>query len=330
MSLIPLNQPFYAILGNGAFGTALAAICAQNHPTILLGRNLELSNHIDKKKENFRYLKGKMLPLNLRASSEINLYLPHAKRILIVVPAQKIREILKEYQNFIPYDATLIVCSKGIEQETGALMHEIAEEIFPQNTVAMLSGPSFAVEMVQNLPTAVAIASKNIKTASLLCQEISTPNFRCYANQDIKGVALGGALKNIFAIASGICAGKDLGSSANAALITRCFSELRRIATSLGAQTETICGLSGFGDLLLTCSGPKSRNFSYGLAFAKGKTNPEYLVEGIASTKIASKICQIYDIDIPILTTIYQTIEKKISIDEAIYILCNRPLKIED
>jgi glycerol-3-phosphate dehydrogenase (NAD(P)+) len=230
----------------------------------------------------------------------------------------------------MPADVPLVLCAKGIERETGALLSSIVAEILPGNPVAVLSGPSFATDVARGLPTAVVVAGRE-DLAVDLAQRFSALNLRCYSSDDVTGVEIGGALKNVFAIAAGAVTGAELGASAQAAMVTRGFAELRRIGAAFGARPETLMGLSGLGDLLLTCSSVQSRNFAYGLALGRGEAlTGRPLAEGVPTAAIAARITAEQAIDAPIIAAVAAILDGTVSINDAVAALMSRPLKTED
>jgi glycerol-3-phosphate dehydrogenase (NAD(P)+) len=233
-------------------------------------------------------------------------------------------------RSFMPTGIPLVLCAKGIERNTGKLLSQIAAEILPENPVAVLSGPSFATDVAKGLPTAVTVAAKSEALAVRVAAALSGPAFRCYTTTDMAGVEAGGALKNVLAIAIGAARGKGLGASAEAALITRGFVELRRLAEAFGGKPETISGLSGLGDLILTCSSLQSRNFSYGVAVGRGDdlTNLP-LAEGVATAYIAAKIARERSIDAPITMATAGILSGRVTIEDTVDALLARPLKPE-
>jgi glycerol-3-phosphate dehydrogenase (NAD(P)+) len=223
-----------------------------------------------------------------------------------------------------------VLCAKGIERGSGALLSDIAGQILPDNALAALSGPSFAIDLARGLPTAVVVGAREEALAALLALRFSTGNFRCYSTDDLIGVELGGALKNVFAIAAGAVVGAGLGASAQAAMVTRGFVELRRIGASFGARAETLMGLSGLGDLLLTCASVQSRNFAYGLALGRGENlDGRPLAEGVATAAIAASIAHERGVDAPIIGAVAQILDGAITIGEAVSALMSRPLRNE-
>ncbi|MBO1038108.1 NAD(P)H-dependent glycerol-3-phosphate dehydrogenase [Brucella pituitosa] len=321
-----------AVLGGGAWGTALAAMAAiGGHDAWLYARDAETVAHVNNQHRNPAYLGEIELPEGIRASTDAKAVFQDADIVLVVVPAQVMRKGLQELSSLIPQSAPVILCAKGIERETGRLMSEVVAEVLPNHTIGALSGPSFATDVARGLPTAVTIACEDAAIADRLAATLSGPAFRCYSTTDLKGVEIGGALKNVLALAAGAAIGRGYGASAQAALVTRGFAELRRIGQAMGAKPETIMGLSGLGDLMLTCSSSQSRNYSYGLAIGRGEDlSNRPLAEGVATAPIAAELCKKHAIPAPIITAVAALLAGKITIDEAVTALLNRPLKTED
>ncbi|MDT6939603.1 NAD(P)H-dependent glycerol-3-phosphate dehydrogenase [Brucella pseudogrignonensis] len=321
-----------AVLGGGAWGTALAVMAAINgHDAWLYARDAQIVTQVNDQRRNPSYLGEIELPAGIRASTDAKAVLEKADAVLVVIPAQAMRKGLMELSAHIPQSAPVILCAKGIERETGRLMSEVVSEVLPHHTISALSGPSFATDVARGLPTAVTIACEDAAIADQLAAMLSGPAFRCYSTTDLKGVEIGGALKNVLALAAGAAIGRGYGASAQAALVTRGFAELRRVAQAMGAKPETIMGLSGLGDLMLTCSSSQSRNYSYGLAIGRSEdlTNRP-LAEGVATAPIAAELCRQHDVPAPIITAVAALLAGKITIDEAVTALLNRPLKTED
>jgi glycerol-3-phosphate dehydrogenase (NAD(P)+) len=253
-----------------------------------------------------------------------------ADAILLVVPAQALRSVAAELNKL---DGTpVIACAKGIERGSHKFMTEVIAEAAPGATPAILSGPSFAADVARGLPTAVTLAARDEATASALARALGSPAFRLYHSTDMRGVEIGGAAKNVLAIAAGIVVGRGLGASAAAALTTRGFAELSRFGQAMGARPETLTGLAGLGDLILTCSSPQSRNFSLGLALGKGKTDPlrgDKLTEGAATAPALVEMAKEKNIDMPIATAVAAVLEGKLSVDQATESLLTRPLRAE-
>lgn len=321
-----------AILGGGAWGTALGCMAAQNgHQVLLYARDQATVDDINLNARNSRYLPQITLHSNLRATTRYEQALQHADTVLVVIPAQSMAAALQDLKSHIPAGCPVVLCAKGIERSTGRLMSQIIADILPDHPIAALSGPSFASDVAQGLPTAVTIACEDLAIADALASQFSGASFRCYSSDDLIGVEIGGALKNVVAVAAGATIGKGLGASAQSALVTRAFAELRRIAAAFGGRPETLMGLSGLGDLMLSCSSTQSRNYSYGLALGRGESlHGLLLAEGVATAPIIAELCAKKQIDAPIITTIAALLNGSITIDTAVTGLLSRPLKNED
>jgi glycerol-3-phosphate dehydrogenase (NAD(P)+) len=321
-----------AVLGGGAWGTALAQTCAR------AGRDVTLwefdagnAEHLASKRES-RFLPG----VRLEDSIKVTRALAEASRgdaILLVVPAQAMRSVIKSLAQTISTGSPLIACAKGIEHGTHKFMSEIIAECAPNAVPAILSGPSFAADVARGLPTAVTIAAPDAAIAGALAQAISSGTFRPYHSTDVRGVELGGATKNVLAIAAGIVTGRGLGASASAALTTRGFAELVRFGKAFGARTETMMGLSGLGDLILTCSTPQSRNFSFGVALGKGE-KPDgaahgKLAEGAFTAPVLLEMARAKNVEMPVCAAVAAVLAEKLSVDAAIESLLTRPIKSE-
>lgn len=318
------------VLGGGAWGTALALTAARaGHKVRLWARDQEMVEAL-LAGQNPRYLPGIALEPALDATADLAAALEGSDCVLVVTPAQVLRSVLAEARPHLPKSVPLVLCAKGIERGTGTLLSQIADEIVPDHPVAALSGPSFATDVARGLPTAVVIGAHDEALAAELAQRFSTGSFRCYSTDDLIGVEIGGALKNVFAIAAGAVTGAGLGASAQAAMVTRGFAELRRIGASFGARPETLMGLSGFGDLMLTCSSAQSRNFAYGLAVGRGKSlEGRPLAEGVATAAITASIARERNVDAPIVSTVAQILDGAMTIQEAVAALMSRPLRHE-
>jgi glycerol-3-phosphate dehydrogenase (NAD(P)+) len=321
-----------AVLGGGAWGTALALACERAGRTVTLWENdAANADSLDKMRES-RFLPGVRLDPKIRITRELADAAGNDV-ILAVVPAQVVRAVLQRLAPSLAGKTPLIVCAKGIERGTHKFMSEIVAECAPQAVPAILSGPSFAADVARGLPTAVTLAASNAETAAALSQAIGSATFRPYHSTDLRGVELGGAAKNVLAIAAGIVAGRTLGASATAALVTRGFTELTRFGKAYGARAETLMGLSGFGDLFLTCSTPQSRNFSFGVALGKGDA-PDAgaqgkLAEGAFTAPVLLEMARKKTIEMPICAAVAAVIEKSMSVDAAIESLLTRPIKAE-
>lgn len=320
------------ILGGGAWGSALACVARRaGHETALWSRNQSVVDAINQYGNNPKYLDDLPLESGIQATNKLSVALTDADIALFAVPAQSIGETAKSAAQFIKSGTINIACAKGIDRETGQTPGETIAKEIPDCQIAALSGPSFASDVVQKLPTAVTIASQDMALSQQLTATLSTGEFRCYASDDLKGVELGGALKNVLALAVGAARGMQLGASAEAALIARGFAEISRLAVALGAEPQTLSGLSGLGDLVLTCSTPQSRNFSYGIALGQSKDLQGLkLAEGAFTARIAAKIANEQDIDTPIIQTVTAVLDKKLSAKDAVVQLLRRPLKSEN
>jgi glycerol-3-phosphate dehydrogenase (NAD(P)+) len=321
-----------AVLGGGAWGTALALTCAH------VGRDVTLWEHdpanaesLEKKRES-RFLPGVRLEDTIKVTRDLAIAARN-DAILLVVPAQVVRSVVTALAPSLPERTPLIVCAKGIEHGTRKFMSEIIAECTPKAVPAILSGPSFAADVARSLPTAVTLAAPDAETAAALAQAIGSATFRPYHSTDLRGVELGGATKNVYAIASGIVAGRGLGASAAAALITRGFAELTRFGKAYGAKPETMMGLSGLGDLILTCSTPQSRNFSFGVALGKGETPDAAahgkLAEGAFTAPVLREMAREKNVEMPIAAAVADVLAKKMSVDQAIGSLLARPIRAE-
>lgn len=315
-----------SVLGAGAFGTALAISLAQNGPVTLWARSAEHAQEMRQTRQNARRLAGVTLPENVSVTAEIS-HAAAAETILLAVPMQRSAAFLMDHAALFA-GKVLVACSKGIDQQSLQGPTALIRAYCPAARPALLTGPSFAADIARGLPTALTLASANDGQA--LQQALSTPNLRLYRTTDLIGAELGGALKNVYAIGAGVVIGAGLGDSARAALITRSFSEMQRFAVAQGARPETLAGLSGFGDLVLTCTSPLSRNFRYGLALGAGNSFDKTItVEGAPTARAVSVMAQNRQIDMPVATMIAALAEEKISVQDAAQTLLARPLKQE-
>lgn len=318
-----------AVLGGGAWGTALAATLAANGVrTLLWARDGAQVMAINRSHTNEAYLPGVALPATLRATAALDEAMADAAIILAVTPAQTTRPVLSALATHARAETAIVLCAKGIEAETGLFLSDVARAVLPGRPLAVLSGPGFAGEVARGLPTAVTIAAPDEAAALSLATALSSNRFRCYASGDMRGVEAGGALKNVIAIAAGAAAGAGLGASAGAALVTRGFAEMKRIATAFGADPATLNGLSGLGDLILTCGSAQSRNFAFGAALARGETSAK-LAEGVATARIAAALAARHGLDAPIISAVSALIDGRVTILEAVAQLMARPLKSE-
>lgn len=323
------------VIGGGAWGTALAQVCARaGLDVVLWAREPEVVAAVNADHENRLFLPGVPLEPSIRATGDLA-DLADRDLILAVAPAQHLRSTLTALAPHVREGLPIVLCSKGVEQGSLKLMTEVLAETIPQAAPAVLSGPSFAGEVARGLPTAVTLACPDEGCAETLGEAIATPTFRPYFATDMIGAEAGGAVKNVLAIATGIVEGRGLGRSAHAALITRGFSELTRIAVALGGQAETVAGLCGLGDLVLTCSSPQSRNMSVGLALGGGQTLEEALAgklsvaEGVASAPAVRQLARKLGVDVPICEAVAAILAGEVGVDDAIRGLLSRPLREE-
>ncbi len=318
------------VLGGGAWGTALALAAARAGRKVRLwARDHATVAAIDETHENPRHLPGIKLD-RIPATTSIAVAL-RADAILLAVPAQAVRSVATIAAPYLAHHAPLVVTAKGIERRTGKRMSEVIAEAAPEATPAVLSGPSFAIDVARGLPTAVTIAAEDEAVALSLCHALGGATFRPYAETDVIGVEIGGAVKNVLAIAAGIVAGRGLGASALAAMTARGFAELRRLGEALGARPDTLMGLSGLGDLVLTASSTQSRNFSYGLKLGQGGDldAPAMLVEGIETAFVTRDLARKKHVAMPIVDAVAAVLSRKLTIDAAIEGLMSRPIRRE-
>jgi glycerol-3-phosphate dehydrogenase (NAD(P)+) len=323
------------VIGGGAWGTALAQVCARaGLETILWARETDVVQSINTSHENTSFLAGVELDPAIRATGDLA-GLANVDIVLAVAPAQHLRATLTAFRPHSRPGQRVLLCSKGVEQGSLKLMSDVLAETLPGAQGAVLSGPSFAGEVARGLPTAVTLACPDEDCARELAELIATPTFRPYFATDVIGAEAGGAVKNVLAIACGIVEGRGLGRSAHAALITRGFSELTRLAVALGGEAETVAGLCGLGDLVLTCSSPQSRNMSVGLALGRGQTLEDALAgklsvaEGVASAPAVRQLAARLGVDVPICEATAAILAGEVGVDDAIRGLLSRPIREE-
>jgi glycerol-3-phosphate dehydrogenase (NAD(P)+) len=325
-----------SVIGSGSWGTALALqLSEKNNPVKMWGRNPANIKNINSTRENKRYLPGITIPNNIHLSSDLEEATEGSEIVLLATPSNNFREILIELKN-LKRKFNICWATKGFEVNTGLLPHNICEEIFgKKQNMAVISGPSFASEVARKKPTAVTIASNDLTFGQYIASSLSDINFRAYTTQDITGVEIGGAVKNILAIGAGISDGLNYGDNARIALINRGLVEMQRLGVSLGADKNTFLGLSGMGDLVLTCTSNLSRNRRFGLAIAKGqsiskaKNEINQVIEGIDATAAVSKLSDKMNIDMPICKTISRIIFNGLKPQVAVRELMSRDLQAE-
>jgi len=320
------------VIGGGAWGTALAQVGASGGGDVLLwAREPEVVEAVNSRHENSVFLAGSRLDPAVRATGELA-DLAECDAWLVVTPAQHMRAVLEAAPNA---GRPLILCSKGIEERSGALLHRVAAEASPGAPIAVLSGPTFAHEVAAGLPTAVTLAAEDHSLAEALRDRISRPTFRIYLSDDVAGAEIGGAVKNVLAIACGVVDGKGLGQNARAALIARGFAEMTRFGLANGAKRETLAGLSGLGDLVLTCSSTSSRNFSLGKGIGEGRSPAELMsdrktvAEGAFTAPVLARLAEEMGIDMPVVAAVDKLLSGRANVDQVLQELLARPPRPE-
>ncbi len=328
-----------AVIGAGSWGTALAkGLADQGHTVTLWGHTPDHATEIQQQRENRRYLPGAMLPPTLTATSDLEAAVRDKPVVVSVVPSHTVRDVLGRAGKVMAPEAITISASKGIEQQSLATMDEVLKEVLPGKLgtrLAFLSGPSFAREVGQGLPTAVVMASRDRHVAEEAAQLFRAERFRVYTSDDVPGVELGGALKNVMAIAAGVADGLGLGANARAAMITRGLAEISRLAVRKGANPLTLAGLAGMGDLVLTCTGDLSRNRSVGIALGRGEKLADILAgmsqvaEGVKTTKSAHDLANRLGVEMPITHSMYRLLYEDLPAFEVLIELLGRAPKHE-
>jgi len=324
-----------SVIGAGAWGTALALTTFRAGQAVnIWSISLDKVETINQRHENVYRLPGIVLDPLIHATMDPQ-ETAHADMVILVPPAQFMRSICETFQNIWPSHVPLIIASKGIEDGSDLLMSEVVREYFPQNPILILSGPSFASDVAKKLPTALTLAAEDLTLSQKIGKILSSKYFRLYASDDIIGLQIGGACKNIIAIACGIVEGLELGDNARAALVTRGLAEISRLGCRMGAKLETFLGLSGVGDIMLTSLSPQSRNHSFGLALGRGSpldslmSNTKPLVEGVHTVSGATSLAKKYKIDMPITFAMHALLKHGETIEGIVNSLLTRPLKIE-
>lgn len=319
------------VIGGGAWGTALAQVAAQGGETLLWAREPEVVDSINGRQENALFLPGVPLSASLRATGDLQ-ELGGCDCWLVVTPAQHMRSVLSSAP---ACPGALLLCSKGIEEASGQLLHTVARESCPDSSVMVLSGPTFAHEVAAGLPTALTLAAEIEAEAEAVRTRLARPAFRIYLSDDVAGAEVGGAIKNVLAIACGVVEGRGLGQNARAALIARGFAEMTRFGLARGARAETLAGLSGLGDLVLTCSSTSSRNFSLGKGLGEGRRAAELMAdrrtvaEGAFTAPVLRRLAEEEGIDMPIVAAVDDLLAERVGVDEVLERLLSRPLRPE-
>ena len=320
-----------AVLGAGAWGTALALACARAGRSVTLWEHDPVNAERLKQQRESHFLPGIRLDDRIAIASDLA-EAARAAAMLLVVPAQAVRAVIQALAPVLAERTPVIVCAKGIERGSKKFMTEVIAECAPKASPAILSGPSFAADVARGMPTAVTLAAADGKLAAELAQAVGSATLRPYHSSDVRGVEIGGAAKNVLAIAAGVVMGRGLGASALAALTTRGFAELVRFGKAYGAKAETMMGLSGLGDLLLTCSSPQSRNFTFGIKLGRGERPDSIhggLAEGVFTAPVLLEMARDRAVDMPIFAAVAALLTGKMTVDAVIESLLTRPFKAE-
>ncbi len=324
------------IIGAGAWGTALATVAARaGHRTVIWAREAEVAEAINSGHENTSFLPGVAIDEDIRATSDLAAAAAEADVLLMAVPAQHMRAVSSELAGALADGAALVICAKGVEQGSNALMSEVLAETVPAARLAVLSGPTFAREVALGLPAAVTLACADGDMGAELVQALGQPMFRPYLSDDLIGAQIGGAVKNVLAIACGVIRGRELGENAQAALTTRGIAEIVRLGEAKGGRRETLSGLSGIGDLMLTCGSEQSRNMSLGAALGRGQGLKEILAarktvaEGVFSAAAITALARELDVEMPVCAAVDSVLNGGRTIEEAMESLLSRSFKRE-
>jgi glycerol-3-phosphate dehydrogenase (NAD(P)+) len=327
-----------AVLGAGSFGTCLALLCARDHDVTLWARDPSLAEAINRDRKNPRYLTDIEIPATVRATSDLADALRDRELVICAVPSHGVRDVISRAAPELPDSSILVSTVKGIEQETGMLMDEVFRDVLDPvhySSLTILSGPSFAREIADGQPTAVTVVCREEAYAISVQQSLSSRSFRCYTGTDVVGVEIGGALKNVIAIAVGVCDGLGFGLNARAAIMTRGIREITRLGVAMGADPMTFLGLAGMGDLVLTCTGDLSRNRRVGLALGAGQQLADVLdgmdgiPEGVRTTEAACELGRRYSVELPIASMVHDLFQGRISPIEGAQRLMSRQLRSE-
>lgn len=324
------------VLGAGSWGSALALSLAKKGYNVMMWTlSQEQADKINTTKENIDYLPGVLFPNNIELTTNIEEAVRDSRLIILAVPSQAIRSVCKQIKEFVKPNQILVDVAKGLEKGTGFRLSQVCEEELPENPYVVLSGPSHAEEVAKDIPTTLVVGSEDLEIAQEVQDIFMSPKLRVYTNPDVIGVELGGALKNIIAFGAGICDGLGYGDNTKAALMTRGIREIARLGTALGADANTFSGLSGIGDLIVTCTSMHSRNRRAGILIGQGKSLDETLkevkmvVEGITATEVAYEVSKKMNIDMPITSAIYSVLHDGKNANEVVVNLMMRSKKHE-
>jgi glycerol-3-phosphate dehydrogenase (NAD(P)+) len=325
-----------AVVGAGAWGTALADLLARNgHDTVLWARESDVVDGVNARGENARFLEGVALARSLRATADVREAVRDRDLVLLAPPSHVLRAVTASAVEALPPAATLAVASKGIERETLAVMTDVVADVAPGRPVVAVSGPSFALEVARRQPTALVAASADPRAAALAQAALSAPEFRVYTHDDVIGVELGGALKNVMAVATGMLEGLGLGFNSRAALMTRGLAEMTRLGVALGARSATFAGLAGIGDLVLTCTGALSRNRAVGEEIGRGRslaevlTGRETVAEGVLNAQSARALAERAGVEMPIVNAVHRILFEGAPVGEGVRELMSRAPRAE-
>lgn len=332
-----MHKSILAVLGAGSWGTALAILIAQNgFRTLLWGRDAARQARLAQERENARYLPGVRFPENLFIREDLLATIDEAAHVLVVVPSHAFRATLEAIKDRLAPSAVVAWATKGLEPATGRLLSQVATDVLGEKrAIGLISGPTFAKEVAQGLPTAISVAARDLASAETIATWLRSERVRVYTGCDLVGVELGGAVKNVLAIATGISDGLGLGANARAALITRGLAEMRRLTEAMGGNPETVMGLAGIGDLVLTCTDNQSRNRQVGLALGKGRKLQVTLAEigqvaeGVVTAREVRQLAQRLHVDMPITEQVYRVLFEELSPQAAVDALLKREARSE-
>ena len=326
------------VLGSGSFGTCLALLCARRHQVTLWARDPDLADAINRERRNPRYLSDVELPVSVRATADLGEALNERELVICAVPSHGVRDVMTRAAPLLPDESILVSTVKGIEVDTCMRMDQVLEDVLDpahHPRLVFLSGPSFAREIADEKPTAVTVACREEAYAIAVQESISSPWFRCYSGTDVVGVELGGALKNVIAIAVGLCDGLGLGQNARAGVMTRGLHEITRLGVKLGADPRTFLGLTGMGDLVLTCTGDLSRNRTVGLELGRGRKLAEIVdgmhqvAEGVRTTYAACALAERHELEMPIAGTVRAVLDGELPVGDLVGHIMGRQLRNE-
>jgi glycerol-3-phosphate dehydrogenase (NAD(P)+) len=329
------NEHLICVLGSGSFGSAIAVTIASRNDVLIWTNQEEVYKEISEKRTNENFVKGVKIPANVKVFLDLEQALKNSDIVLFTVPSQATREVALRAKPYIDKNVILVSLAKGLEQKTEQRMSEVLREIYPDNPIVVLSGPSLAQEVAMGIPTTIVAASTDLEAAEYIQESLVTPTFRIYTTEDVIGVEMGGMLKNIIALASGINDGLGFGANSRAALINRGLAEMIRFGKAMNAKSETFLGLSGLGDLIVTCNSTLSRNFSLGFKIGRGLSLKEALAEmthvceGVYATEIVYNMAIKKDIEMPITNEVYNILFCGKNAKQAVKDLMTRSIKPE-